>query len=595
MYDDMEAAAASKSGARGSGGAPGGSEIKTVTLDKNVFSALIEDALTALQNRLRSGNSIFFENQEVWIPAQNRELLADDPLRARLNVHSGSAAWKKHARREQTRGMEKRPASLAWRLPEPEEAKDLIQSLTKDQTQRLKFPAGTAVSQQGITYVPASADRPANYMRISALWSTPSFGSTNDSVMDIEVASIREPLDLFVVRNRLMPDKLKLEHRRLLDALFRLLDSGYLEIRAEDQLTLAVTKKLQNLTGERLEAALAGMERALQVQVVAPAAPQANRADNAGKEGMSPIDAILKADFTRAEITAYSELELRNPNGGLWELWELLRMDTGKKVHLEQDVYARNPVMDVDWQAIVGIDFGTKNTVVSRMSENGVINLVRVGSGAYHTDASNPYENPTLIRFSNLERFRNDFNSSDGRPRTRWADVSVSHAAVGIRDDLFTRKGPRYTPAFGPRYTPAFFGDLKQWAGGLRKSNVIQDEKTIDAAQSDFVRLPPFLDLKEADSDLDPIAWYAYYIGLYINNMYTGQPGKRICLNYRLSFPVNYSNNVREQILDSFRRGLKKSLPQSVLDDEECSKAFRVEEGSAEPAAYAVTALRSFG
>ena len=100
--------------------------------------------------------------------------------------------------------------------------------------------------------------------------------------------------------------------------------------------------------------------------------------------------------------------------------------------------------------------------------------------------------------------------------------------------------------------------------------------------------LPPYLDIK--DGDLDPVEIYAYYLGLYINNMRNG-----IFLNYALSFPVSYQKAVKQKLLRSFERGLRKSLPNAVLNDEEAMASFKVIQGITEPAAYAICALKSYG
>jgi hypothetical protein len=67
-----------------------------------------------------------------------------------------------------------------------------------------------------------------------------------------------------------------------------------------------------------------------------------------------------------------------------------------------------------------------------------------------------------------------------------------------------------------------------------------------------------------------------------------------IYLEYYLSFPVTYEIAVREKILNSFKRGIKKSLPIQIQADEKIMKKFKVEHGSNEPAAYAICALKTF-
>ena len=129
-----------------------------------------------------------------------------------------------------------------------------------------------------------------------------------------------------------------------------------------------------------------------------------------------------------------------------------------------------------------------------------------------------------------------------------------------------------------------YLHQIKQWAGQREKQFRVQthDGKT-------YV-LPAFLDLDE--DDWNPIELYAYYIGLYINNM---RKGHGIFLDYYLSFPVTYEIKIREKIVRSFEKGLKKSLPSSILENEEVMKKFHVNGDISEPTAYAVCALQEYG
>ena len=59
----------------------------------------------------------------------------------------------------------------------------------------------------------------------------------------------------------------------------------------------------------------------------------------------------------------------------------------------------------------------------------------------------------------------------------------------------------------------------------------------------------------------DPIEAYAYHIGCRINDMSLNS----IFLEYYLSFPVTYELSVKTKILESFKKGIMKSLPNSIL------------------------------
>lgn len=119
---------------------------------------------------------------------------------------------------------------------------------------------------------------------------------------------------------------------------------------------------------------------------------------------------------------------------------------------------------------------------------------------------------------------------------------------------------------------------MKQWAGADEKQN-FRDFKE-DFSLESFTNC----------TDFNPIEIYAYYIGRCINNMQNG-----VYLKYFLSYPVKYEKHQAEKIKESFEKGLKKSLPRHVFDDEKTAKMFKVELKASEPCAYAISALKSYG
>ncbi len=62
-----------------------------------------------------------------------------------------------------------------------------------------------------------------------------------------------------------------------------------------------------------------------------------------------------------------------------------------------------------------------------------------------------------------------------------------------------------------------------------------------------------------------------------------------------LSYPIKYEKHQAEKIRESFEKGLKKSLPRHVFDDEKTAKTFKVELKTSEPCTYAISALKSYG
>ncbi|MBE6852579.1 MAG: molecular chaperone DnaK [Ruminococcus sp.] len=289
----------------------------------------------------------------------------------------------------------------------------------------------------------------------------------------------------------------------------------------------------------------------------------------------SYIKKILCGDKVRAEIEEYDEKRLSDPNQGMWELWQD-EGNSGNQVKIKTDLnlVARNPVADIKEDGIVGIDFGTKSTIVVYQNGNDRIMPMRIGIGTMSAQIKpEQYENPTVMEIKNLENFIRAYNKRDGRPETEWADITISHTAYknmtssNISDDFYS-----------------YFYDLKQWCADTDKNHIV----TIKDQCDNEYQLAPYN--SDNQNKFDPIEIYAYYLGLYINNIRNG-----IYLEYLLSFPITYEKELKEKILNSFYKGIKKSLPVSVQEDENCMDIFSVKNGVSEPVAYAITAFDEFG
>ena len=284
---------------------------------------------------------------------------------------------------------------------------------------------------------------------------------------------------------------------------------------------------------------------------------------------------LLQCDKRRADIDPFDEKLLTDPNRGHWELWKELDNPEGADtfaLDIGETLFARNPICDVNDDGVIAIDFGTKSTIVVYMKDVDHPLPMGVGLGKLKEEPTiTKYENPTVMHFVDLEKFLKAYGSGKGRPQTNWEDLTVSHTAVSQFDNS---KSDEYYH---------FLRKLKQWTIERDKQFRIQSAKS-EVSQV----LKPFLELGE--DDLNPIEIYAYYLGLYINNMRNG-----IYLNYYLSFPVSYEKSVRDKIVNCFEKGLKRSLPNEVLHDDEIMKRFTVNGEISEPAAYAVCALLEYG
>ncbi|EMG97128.1 hypothetical protein HMPREF1401_00307 [Helicobacter pylori GAM120Ai] len=283
-------------------------------------------------------------------------------------------------------------------------------------------------------------------------------------------------------------------------------------------------------------------------------------------------DLMLKVDNTAVGLKSYSQSQLLDLDGGHWDLEVpsapkervTFRFDNldpnGKEMHF----YARSSLKDLN-KGVVAIDFGTKSTTASYMDKNGEYRLLSIG-GLVDDASLTKFENPTIMEFKRRGKFITEYDALDHRPFTGHDDIEVAHEAqknaAGVKgNDLYR-----------------FFSKLKQWAGADEKQNFRDLEE--DFSLESFTNCTGF----------NPIEIYAYYIGRSINNMENG-----VFLKYFLYYPIKYEKHQAEKIRESFERGLKKSLPRHVFDDEKTAKTFKVELRASEPCAYAISALKSYG
>ncbi|MCE4935193.1 molecular chaperone DnaK [Aliivibrio fischeri] len=278
-------------------------------------------------------------------------------------------------------------------------------------------------------------------------------------------------------------------------------------------------------------------------------------------------NSLLLEDSIRADIAPYHSKIVEDTELGHWSLWtDELEGTNEQTISLPIPMVARDPKSSIN-DGVVGIDFGTKSTVVVYQKDNVNIHPMRVGTGDLSTDIqAYHYENPTIMEFKDLEAFITAYDGKANKPYTRWQDLTISHTA---KNSMEGTESSQFN---------TFLDEIKQWAGDKNRKLKIVGQK------GKIIDLPPFLEL--TDDDFNPIEIYAYYLGLYINNLNNG-----IFMEYILSFPVTYEMPIRDKIIASFEKGLKKSLPAEL--GTETIDQLTVTKGASEPAAYALTAFKS--
>lgn len=390
----------------------------------------------------------------------------------------------------------------------------------------------------------------------------------NNSSINIPIFRLNNILNNIMkfILNELQPEKLSNKSKEMLNIISDYTDKDYIKYSDSDT-TFTYTDSFKNAVMENKIDSLNGISFKKE-DIINHI--KNNKLELPDETRQILADKLLNCEKVRADIEPYDIKRLEDPNLGHWDLWE---NDSSNdiKVHYDTNFVGRNPLVDIKEDGLIGIDFGTKSTIVVYQDGDDNTQPMRVGMGQYSKKAeAKHYENPTVMEFINLESFCDRYKNKEGRPNTLWEDITVSHTAF---NSLIASQSDNYY---------SYFNDLKQWAGDNRRQVKIKDKNGNERL------LPAYVDIK--DGEFDPIEIYAYYIGLYINNMHNG-----IYMHYLLSFPVTYEMKVREKIINSFKRGLKKSLPVYVLHDEEAMKKFRVEQGPSEPAAYAICALEQYG
>ncbi|MGV8804232.1 MAG: hypothetical protein ACWA6Y_04645 [Polaromonas sp.] len=286
-------------------------------------------------------------------------------------------------------------------------------------------------------------------------------------------------------------------------------------------------------------------------------------------------------DHTPCRLPQLDRAQLTDPEKGLWELWGTETPDLKR-----MELVARDPGRDIQRRA-VAIDFGTSSTVVAMDTASGARELLRIGVRDFYEPVKpSQFENPTMLECLHFEAFAAAWATDAYRPALNWDWMRAAHEAqASFRDN------PGDTNILS-----SILPRLKQWAF---RSNEHRRVRLTDR-EGHAMELAPHTErnpvrgqpLAVSSTDpFDPVELYAWYLGMAIN-----WRGRGLFLKYYLSFPVKYERAVKERILASFRRGLQRSLPHTLVEHHpQVLNEFEVNDLASEPAAYAAAALPHLG
>ncbi|OOB79288.1 MAG: hypothetical protein BEN19_07980 [Epulopiscium sp. Nuni2H_MBin003] len=281
------------------------------------------------------------------------------------------------------------------------------------------------------------------------------------------------------------------------------------------------------------------------------------------KEGVAYCNDLVSYDNKRIGIAKYDKKMLTDPNRGHWE-------NLDDNLLADSKTYYRSPINDIK-DGYIGIDFGTRTTTVSFLDKNSLLWPMRVGAPDLQKPISKyDFELPSIIDFTNIEKFMEDYKTADGRPLTNWADISIAHSATN-----------KFLKANSASYS-SFMSQLKKWCISKHTNLRLKDK------QDATYELNAFLELE--DDGFNPVEIYGYYLGSFINNMYNG-----VYLKYIISYPPSYELEIADKIVESFKKGIKKSLPAKIVENSQIMNEFSVISGISEPTACAISSLIGYG
>lgn len=245
------------------------------------------------------------------------------------------------------------------------------------------------------------------------------------------------------------------------------------------------------------------------------------------------------------------------------------------------EVSRRDPKLDVR-DAWVGIDFGTRSTVVAIRGERTPLTMVRLGT-LEPAVRSADFENPSELAFESLRNTTKAWRERVIQPQTRWDEVKSGFAAREVR---------RVDGTDGVKRAAATIARLGMLRDYVEKKLPFQLRGHADPETNEALKkpAPPVIDEEGigAHDPFDPIELYAYHLGLTLNHRLRG-----LHLRYEIAMPTGWPRERRESVLVAFRRGIFRSLPAGLVEYHDLERLQVLDAG---PTAlhFVATAFRVF-
>lgn len=233
-----------------------------------------------------------------------------------------------------------------------------------------------------------------------------------------------------------------------------------------------------------------------------------------------------------------------------------------------------NKYLCVDKNSKVSIDFGTSSTCAA--IKTNIISMIEMSIDAEGSSVYSVYENPTNLMMYRWKEFSEKWNNIDTQPLLRRFNTDYQDYSMAAFDFGHPVKSINIEDQ---RCLDSIINQLKMIP------KMIADGKTLkirDYENSDELELTSE---SGSETTFNPIEFYGYLLGKAINH----PNGTSNCYytKYLLSYPVKFSESIRETIEKSITEGIKRSLPAPVrnLTDEKGKKIFQVKMKYSEPIA----------